>query len=327
MSRRGSSTVVTVTLNPAVDLWFRIDRMQAGPKLRCRDVRRDPGGGGVNVARVVRRLGGRALAVVAAGGPSGAELEAMLRRERVPARVLRIAGNTREDFTAEDHSTGAEYRFVMPGPKLRRSECKAVLAAVENLEPAPGILVASGSLPAGTSCSLYRQIALWARARGVRFALDTSDKGLREGLAAGVWLVKPNLAELEALHGGPLADVQARLAACRVLVDTGGAEIVALSMGAKGALIVTRTEAWCAKAPRVRLVSTIGAGDSFTGGLIHALAAGLPIPEALRWAVAAGTATLHTPGTELCRASDVETLRARVRPVPVRTRRKEKSKR
>lgn len=317
MPRRRASTVVTLTLNPAVDLWFSVDRMVAGPKLRCHDVRRDPGGGGVNVARVIRRLGGKALAMVAAGGAAGAELEAMLRRERVPAMILPIAGDTREDVTAEDRSTGAEYRFVMPGPSLRPRESSAFLAAVEGLDPAPGILVASGSLPAGAATGLYRRIATWARERGVKFALDASGKALREGLAAGVWLAKPNLAELEALHGGPLPDTQVRLVACRAIVDHGGAQIVALSMGDQGALVVSRTEAWHAKAPKVRLVSTIGAGDSFTGGLIHALAAGLPVSEALRWAVAAGTATLLTPGTGLCRTSDVGALCERVRPAPI----------
>ncbi len=315
MARRESGGgVVTLTMNPAIDLCATVDRLDPTRKLRCRDLRRDPGGGGINVARALRRLGGRAVAVFPAGGPAGARLEAMLRAERAPHRTLSIAGETREDFTAQVAATGEQYRFILPGPRLSRAECAAVFDLLGALQPKPQLLVASGSLPPGAPISFYGRVATFARGAGLRLALDAAGPALRHGLAAGVWLVKPNLAELEELAGAALPDLESRLGACRRLVEDGAAEIVALSMGADGALLVGAEEAWFAPAPRIAPLSTVGAGDSFTAGLVRALANGAPAPSALAMAVAAGSAALLAPGTQLCRAADVQSLLARIRP-------------
>lgn len=312
--RETGARIVTLTMNPAIDLCATVNRLEPARKLRCHDLRRDPGGGGINVARALRRLGERAIAVFPAGGPTGARLEAMLRAERAPHRTLRIAGETREDFTAQVAATGEQYRFVLPGPRLSRAECAAVLDLLGALEPAPQILVASGSLPPGAPISFYGRLAAFARGAGMLLALDAAGPALRHGLRAGVWLVKPSLAELEELAGAALPDLESRLGACRRLVEGGDAELVALSIGAEGALLVGAQEAWFAPAPRIAPLSTIGAGDSFTAGLVRALANGAPAPSALAAAVAAGSAAMLAPGTQLCRATDVQSLLARIRP-------------
>ncbi|MFI4936595.1 MAG: 1-phosphofructokinase family hexose kinase [Caulobacterales bacterium] len=313
MPRPGrAGPVATLTLNPSVDLCASVDRIEPTRKLRCYDVRRDPGGGGINIARVIRRLGGRAVAIFPAGGAPGERLKAMLRAERTPFHSLDIAGETREDFTAQDHLTGEQYRFVMPGPRLKPAEWAAALDAVATLDPAPAILAASGSLPPGAPAGLYGRLAMSARSTGIRLALDAAGPALRYGLAAGVWLVKPNLRELEELTGHPLPDMASRLEACRAIVSHGGAEIVALSMGAQGALLVSASEAWRAEAPALTPLSAIGAGDSFMAALTWALHAGAAPAEALRRAVAAGSAALLAPGTQLCRAADVRRLLERV---------------
>jgi 6-phosphofructokinase 2 len=306
--------IVTLTLNPSVDLCFAVDRVEPLRKLRCHDVRRDPGGGGINVARVVKRRGGQAIAVVPAGGPVGERLEAMLRAERLACRVTPIAGETREDFTAEDQSTGTEYRFVLPGPRLTRGELARVQAAA--LALAPAVLVLSGSLPTGAPMACFAQLAAGARSAGAKVAVDTSGSPLAKTLAAGVWLAKPNLAELEALIGRRLADMASRLAACRRIVDDGGAELVALSMGREGAMLVGAHEAWRAAALPITPASSIGAGDSFLAGLVLALTHGAAPSEALRCAVAAGSAALLAPGTQLARRADVTRLGPRVNVEP-----------
>lgn len=306
-------TIATLTMNPTIDLSFSVDRLQTSAKLRCHDLRRDPGGGGVNVARVVRRLGGRALAVFPAGGSNGARLQSMLKAERTPHLALPIGGETREDITAHDASTDAQYRFVMPGPRMKSGEFGETLDALEALAPRPRILVASGSLPPGAPGGFYGRLARLVRSWGGRFAVDSSGLPLRKALDAGAWLVKPNLAELEEMAAATLLDLDSRLDACRALIETGGAEMVALTMGAEGALLVTTDEAWRASAPCVAPVSTVGAGDSFMGALVTALAAGTAKPEALAQAVGAGTAALLAPGTQLCRAADVWALARRVR--------------
>jgi len=310
MPRSGRPSIATLTLNPALDIACAVDRLQPGQKLRCRDVRRDPGGGGINVARVIRRLGGKATAVFPAGGATGDRLKMLLDYEGLPQRAIRIVGETREDFTAEEACTGAEYRFVFPGPNLRQAELSALLAAVEAL--GPDILVASGSLPPGVRKGALGTLARRARVWGARLAVDAAGPALRHALAAGVWLAKPNLAELEELTGTALPDLPSRLEACGAIVDRGGVEHLALSMGREGALLVSKEGAWFAPALPIIPVSAIGAGDSFLAGLVFALAGQRPPVQALAYAVAAGSAALLAPGTQLARASDVKAFAAKV---------------
>ena len=310
MPSRAPAPIVTLTLNPSVDLSFFVDRLAPREKLRCQEPRRDAGGGGVNVARAIRRLGGRAVAVFPAGGPNGERLQAMLKAERLAVIATPAAGETREDFTAEVRATADQYRFVMPGPRLTTGELQGVLSALASLSPA--VLVASGSLPPGAPVTFYGRLARSLRSRGAKLALDAAGPALRHGLAGGVWLVKPNLRELEEIVGAPLNAIEPRVRACRSIIESGHAELVALSMGAAGALLVSADQALLANAPAVAAVSTIGAGDSFMGALVLALSTGLSHDQALQRAVAAGSAALLAPGTQLCRASDAKRLLDRV---------------
>jgi 6-phosphofructokinase 2 len=307
------TTIATLTLNPAVDLSASVDRLEPERKLRCGDLRWDPGGGGLNVARVIHRLGGKVLAVFAAGGATGARLQALLAAERVPGRVIPLDAETRENFTARDLASGQQYRFVMPGAPLGSADRRRIMAELTGLDPSCGILVASGSLPPGIPAEIYGRLARRAKAVGVKLALDASGAALKAGLAVGVWLAKPNLRELEELCDARLPDEPSRLAACRSLISSGGAEAVALSLGREGALLVMADSAWRAAPLPIAPVSTIGAGDSFLAGLVWALGGGKSHPEALRWAVATASATLLAPGTSLCRAADVRSLRGAVR--------------
>ena len=308
---RTTANIATVTLNPAVDLSFDLDRLAPAQKLRCEHLRRDPGGGGINVARVIRRLGGEALAIFPAGGPTGDRLGALLDQDRTPRLTIPVAAETRESFAAEERSTGDQYRFVMPGERLQPAEWRAVLAAAAARRPQ--ILVASGSLPPGVPIGVYGRLARACRSAGCKLVLDAAGAPLAQGLAAGVWLAKPNVVELEEISGAQLPDTARRLAACRFLIARGTAELVALSMGAEGALLVCAAGAWRAVPPAVNPISTVGCGDSFVGGLVYALAAGLEHPKALSWAVAAGTAASLAEGTQLCRPINVRTLRRETR--------------
>lgn len=308
MARRPTpASIATLTLNPAVDLSFELDRLTPAQKLRCDHLRRDPGGGGINVARVIRRLGGEALAIFPAGGPTGDRLGALLDRDGTPRRTIPVAAETRESFAAEERSTGDQYRFVMPGERLQAAEWRAVLAAVAAQKPQ--ILVASGSLPPGVPVGVYGRLARAAKSGGCKLVLDAAGAPLAQGLATGVWLAKPNVVELEEISGASLPDTARRLAACRSLIARGAAELVALSMGGEGALLVCAEGAWRAQAPVLNPVSTVGCGDSFVGGLVYALAAGHDRPGSLGWAVAAGAAASLAEGTQLCFPADVRRLR------------------
>ena len=306
------SRFVTVTLNPALDVSTAVDRISPAHKLRCDDPVVHPGGGGINVARVLRRFGADVLALYPTGGPTGERLSQLVVAEGVPGLYLPIAGDTRESFTVRERSTGQELRFVLPGPRLVPSEWEAALQRLRELPTPPRYLVASGSLPPGVPDDFYARLACLARERGSLLALDSSGPPLAAALEEGVWLVKPSLRELGELAGRPLDTAADRRAAAQDLVTRGRAQAVALSLGEQGALLATRDGTWFAPALAVPVLSTIGAGDSFLAGLLWAHDKGNDWPQALASAMACGAAALSAPGTALSHPQDVDRLRRQV---------------
>jgi 6-phosphofructokinase 2 len=310
-----AGTVLCLTMNPSVDVSTHTGQVVPADKLRCAAAQRDAGGGGLNVARVVHRLGGHSSALFPAGGAAGQWLTQHIAHAGLPARALPILQDTRENFTVQALDTGAEYRFVLPGPTLIEAEWQTVLEEV-NAWPEPlALVVASGSLPPGVPDDFYARLAITTRQRGVRLVLDSSGPALAAALRAGVFLVKPNLRELRELTGLPLETAGAWRAAAQALVDRGQAEVVALTMGDRGALLISHDGAWQADALPVEVASSVGAGDSFVGALVWSLQQGHPLPEAFGWAMAAGSAALLTPGTGLCLPHDVQRLQPLVRVV------------
>ncbi len=300
-----TAETVTLTLNPALDVSTATPTVAPAHKLRCTPPRFDPGGGGINVARVIQRLGGRSLAVYPAGGPTGQRLTALLEADGAAALATVIGGETRESFTVTDMSDTAEYRFVLPGPVLSDAEQDQCFEAALAAGTGGGFLVVSGSLPPGVEPRRLQDLARRAKTRHLRLVIDSSGPALASALEAGVHLAKPNLRELSDLVGRPLPTMDERLKACRDLIDGGGAAVVALSLGSEGALLATRETAWTSPGLPIEPVSTVGAGDSFLGALLWVLAREGDLAEGLRYAIAAGSAALLTPGTDLCRREDV----------------------
>jgi 6-phosphofructokinase 2 len=307
-----SHGIVTVTINPALDVSTSVDRVLPVHKLRCKGIQRDPGGGGINVARVVRRLGANVTAVYTAGGAIGQFLQQLVEREQIGSRPVRIAADTRESFTVNEDATGQQFRFVLEGPRLEPQEWAECYCTLETLEPFPAYLIASGGLAPGVPDDFYVRVARLAKARSAKFVVDTSGPALRAAMGEGVYLIKPNRRELSELTGSPLDGEVDLVEACRRIVKAAQAEVVALTLGDQGALLVTREGAWRAPALDVKPVSAVGAGDSFLGGMVWSLAFGHTMEEAFRYGIACGTAALLTPGTELCHREDVHRLLAEV---------------
>jgi len=301
-------TIVTLTMNPAVDLCTSVARLAPFHKLRCGEVRHDAGGGGINVARAARRLGGDPVAIFPVGGPMGQLLERLVGAEGVRHVSIPISGDTREDITVDEIGTGAQYRFVLPGPILSAAESQACLEKISEAISVSTWLVASGSLPPGVPASFYAELGRLAAPKGAKCVLDSSGPGLKAAIGNGVYLIKPSLREFEELVGSALPSDAACLAAARRIIANGGATLVALTLGENGALLVGDNFAMSASAPKLTPVSTVGAGDSFLGALVVSLARGESTPDALRIAVAAGAAALLSRGTDLCHAADVERL-------------------
>jgi len=304
--------IVTLTINPAVDIFVNVARVEPTAKLRCSAPKRDPGGGGINVARVVHRLGGNVAAIYPTGGSIGKLLNRLLEREGIDSIVTPSHVETRENFTAFEQETGLQYRFVLPGSPLHRPEWEAVLERLTDLPQPPRIVVASGSVPPGVPDDIYAETARRARKLGAQMVVDTSGAALNAALAAGVTLIKPNQNELSELVGAALDSDADRIAACRKLIADGRTEMVALTLGENGAMLVTGERALRAEPMRIEVLSAVGAGDSFLGGLVAALAERKDLDEAFRVAVAAASAAVMSPGTELCTEEDVQRLLPRV---------------
>jgi 6-phosphofructokinase 2 len=300
--------IVTVTINPAIDIFVNVARVEPTRKLRCSAPKRDPGGGGINVARVAHRLGSSVVAIYPTGGAIGKLLHRLVEREGIESLVTPSHVETRENFTAYEETTGEQYRFVLPGSTLHSAEWEAVLNKLTTLPEKPKFVVASGSVPPGVPEDFFARVARCAKQLGAQCIIDTSGPALQAALTEGVTLIKPNLAELSDLLGMPLDNDNARLAACRKLVTDGRAEAVALTLGDQGALLVTASKAFRAQPLAIKTVSTVGAGDSFLGGLVAALASGESLQRAFRVGVAAGSAAVLSPGTELCHDEDVQRL-------------------
>ncbi len=298
---------VTLTLNPTVDMSTATDYVVADRKLRCDRRTFDPGGGGINVARVMRELGVPVRALWTRGGLTGARLEQLLGDTGIEHQAIPIEGDTRDHLMVIERSSGRQYRFNLPGPALSETELEACLEAVTELDPETPYLVLSGSLPAGTPDDFYARLAQ-AAPEGCKVVLDTSDQALARGVEAPVYLIKPNAGELARLAGTDIeGDHQIRDVA-REYISRGGVQVVVTSLGAGGAVATTAEESWHVTAPTVNVRSAVGAGDSMVGGMVAGLAQGWSLHDAIRYGVAAGTAAVKTDGTQLCRRDDVERL-------------------
>lgn len=304
--------IVTLTINPTIDLSTAVAEVTPEHKLRCNPERRDPGGGGLNVARVIRELGGEALALYPRGGPTGELLEQLLEQKGLRRWSISIAGHTRENFTVTDKKSHREFRFVMPGPTLSEKEWQACLESLSTVAADAEYMVASGSLAPGVPVDFYARVARVARKQNARLVLDTSGEPLRAALEEGVFFAKPNRKEFRDMMGAQMDDPAAMAAAARSFLEKGRAEVLVVSMGADGALLTTRDGQFRATPPPVETHSSVGAGDSFVAGMTLGLARGLQPQEAFRWGIACGTAALLTEGTDLCRRMDVERLLAQV---------------
>jgi 6-phosphofructokinase 2 len=296
--------ILTLTINPALDVLTSIEQVSDTHKMRCGPTLKHPGGGGVNVARVLHRLGSNCVALYLAGGVTGERHHKLMNTEKVRCHVMHIAEETRESFSVHETSSGNDFRFVLPGPNVSATEVEACFDYVAQHLPKQ-FLVISGGLAPGVADNFYARLATLAKAHGVRVVLDTNGPALTEALKVGVYLFKPSLRELRDLTGQALPDEASQLLAAQQLIQSGQAHIVALSLGADGAMVVSATEQWRARSIKVDVQTTIGAGDSFVGAMVWSLGRGERLVKAFQYGMASGAAALLAPGTSLSQASDV----------------------
>ncbi len=303
----GQPSVVTLTLNPALDVSSSVDAVVPTHKLRCDPPTAEPGGGGINVARVCQRFGVSVGCVTTAGGPSGARLVELLASEGLNAHVVDIDADTRQSFAIFESSTGQEFRFVFPGPALTTSVVDRCVERVVELAAHASVVVVSGSIPGDGDLGLTRQLV--DRLPQAKVVVDSAGPALRDALQSGCYLAKPSARELAVLAGRPLP-TEADIAAAAVeIMAAANLEHLVVSLGPGGAFGVSADGSTLrVRAPAVEVKSTVGAGDAMVAGISIALSRGHAIGAAVASGVAYGTAAVITAGSQLCSAADVDRL-------------------
>jgi len=301
-------TIVSLSMNPSIDKSANVERVIVERKLYCTMPVSEPGGGGANVSRAIKKLGGESKLLYSSGGIVGQLLNDLLEREKIEHQPISITGMTRESLIFYEESTGLQYRFGMPGPVMGDEEWQKCLEELKNVEPKPDYIVASGSLPVGVPVDFYARVARIGKEKGIKVIVDAPSENLKSALQEGVYLIKPNIREFKELFNEEIKEEPQIKEKARGISKSGQSEIVVVSLGAAGVIAAFDETVEHIVPPTVPIISKVGAGDSMVAGIVLSLAKGMAIPNAIRFGVAAGTAAVMTPGTELCRREDAERL-------------------
>jgi 6-phosphofructokinase 2 len=299
--------ILTITFSPCIDKSTSVSGLIPEKKMRCSAPVLEPGGGGINVARAIKKLGGDATAIYPAGGYSGKYFIKLMADEGVTSVIIETENEARENIIVLDESSNCQFRFGMPGTELKMKECQQILNITRAMKDVE-FIVASGSLPPGVPADIFARIAIFAKSMKAKFIVDTSSEALKLAVREGIYLLKPNLGELSSLVGTTYLQPAEAGAAAKQIIEKGKCEVVVVSMGAAGAMLVTKDILENFLPPPVKIKSTVGAGDSMVAGIVLKLSQGKSLEESVQYGVCCGTAATMNPGTELCRLPDVEKL-------------------
>ncbi len=295
-------------MNPVLDKDTWVNGVVPNKKLRCAAPSYYAGGGGINVSRAVKKLGGDTLCIYLSGGPPGTHLQQLVSKEKIEQHVIPIEGWTRENLSVTDTQSKLQYRFGVPGPSVKQHEWQEVLNTLDKLLEKDDYLVASGKLPQNVPNDFYVRVSEISDKKGAKLILDTSGDALLPSMKANIYLMKPNLGELSSiLYVSTISAIKIEQLAQRFLTEN-RCKILVVSMGAKGAFLATQEEMMHIPAPTVFQKSTIGAGDSMVAGIVLSLSRGKTISDAVKYGVACGTAATLHPGTQLCSRNDANEL-------------------
>ena len=299
--------IITITLNPSLDKGTTVDAIVPEKKLQCSTPTLELGGGGINVSRALDHLGCKTLALYMCGGYTGGQFKKMMGETDIECVAFDIAENTRENLIVMDSANHKQYRFGMQGPTLTEEEWRQPLLFLEN-NTGYDYVVASGSLPPGVPLNFFARMADIVHKKGAKLILDTSGEALKNSVKEGVFLIKPNLAELSFLRGVDELKDDEIVPAARSIIVEGCCSVIVVSLGAKGAMLITKDETIQVLSPKVEVKSTVGAGDSMVAGLVLGITKGYGWKDVLKLGIACGTAATINAGTALCSKEDVARL-------------------
>ena len=304
--------IITLTINPCVDASSSVDHVVPDNKLRCKEPFYEPGGGGINVSRAIKRLGGESLALYTSGGLYGEMLQQLLDKEEVKHEAILIKELTRENLIVEEELSGNQLRFDLPGPHLNENEWKMCLDKLSSVVSKSDYIVASGSLPPDVPDDFYAQATIIAKEKEARIIVDTSGEALHLAARSGVYLLNPNVRELQERTKQEISNELELKKAAMKFIKEEQSEVV-VSLGAGGALVVTNDGYEHVQTPTVPIKSKVGAGDSMVAGIVLSLQRGKILREAIRFSIAAGAAAVMNLQRELCRLQDPENLFMKVK--------------
>jgi 6-phosphofructokinase 2 len=298
--------ILTITLSPCIDKSTTVPVFKPEAKLRCTEVVNEPGGGGINVSKALQKLECPSVALFPAGGHNGNMLCSLLKEQGILFHAVDTKVETRENWIVLETSVNNQFRFTFPGRSILEETVKSLVEQIRSFTPS--YVVASGSLPAGLPDYFYGLIVKNAAAVGARCIVDTSGAALQALKGKHAFMIKPNIGELCQMLNTEWLDMSEVPAAAQQAIADGFAEIIVVSMGHRGAWLVTGTESYFAAAPEVPKKSTVGAGDSMVAGITWFLQKGKSLQEAIRFGVACGSAATMNDGTQLFNKADAERL-------------------
>jgi 6-phosphofructokinase 2 len=302
--------IFTLTMNPCLDRYIYVDELIVDDTIRAKKVVDYPAGKGIDVSRVIRELGGVSIAIALVGGANGRRLEEMLDMEGVIYSSIRVPQETRMNIILE--TSKGQYRISMPGEKIGVKKLQVVLEVLNALVRQGDVVVVSGSLPKGVAAEFYTGIIFTLKQWGATVYFDADGDKLKAGLIGQPDYIKPNLHEFQRLIGKNVSSREEIISEARKVIEIHELKAVLLTLGGEGAYFISNEKVLYTKTIKVPVKSAVGAGDSFLAGFVMKKTEGASDEEALRWANAAGTAAVMTPGTRLCRRSDVEKLLEKV---------------
>ena len=305
------SQIVTITFNPCIDKSAMVAKLIPEKKLSCSEPHFEPGGGGINVARAIKKLGGEATAIYPAGGYTGNFFNELLAKERIPSIIVDVENPLRENVIMLEESSNNQFRFGFPGARLLEHEWQQCIDAIDEITDAE-YLVASGSLPEGVPDDIFARLATISKKKNLKLVVDTSKVALKHAANEGVYMLKPNLTELSSILGRKELTIGEVITAGKEIIAKKSCEVLLVSLGEKGAILFTTDKDLKASSPKVEKRSTVGAGDSMVAGFVLSLSQGKIFEDALRYGVACGAAATMNPGTELCDKKDADALFQRI---------------
>ena len=298
--------IVSLSLNPAIDLTYQVDCLIHDQKSRAASTYYDPGGTGINVGRALEKLNTNSHTCCIIAGTMGKFLETMLKQELEHLSTLQVEGETRINTTILQQTPFRQYEVNAIGPSITPRQLELIIDQFLTV-CGQGIGVLTGSLPPGISDGTYLHINTRLKKQGGKAIIDAPLINLKIALVSNPFLIKPNLHELEILQNKTLKNIEQIATEARIITQR-GTEYVCVSLGEKGAILTTPDNSYFCNSPRIEVISTVGAGDSMVAGLAHAFAQKKSPDQALKFAVACGAGTAKQKGTQLFKLDELDKL-------------------